>query len=226
MSPLAGPYLFLLGLASGLSILAISAYRRVSPKWLRWALIATGCFMISRYITMALFTEPDAPQRYWAMRRCWFASSVSLTFAGVFAVDQLVKHPAMTPKKLLQWFSPFAAIYASIILFGSFKPVPDSVAGWMPVLSSGWRVLVAVTQSVFVLGFVGLSAMFLPKLPDARLKQALAFLAAAFAYLGLDGVLVSFGLGYFRPFLFSEMLTLLALWNAYETSASVQQVSL
>ena len=226
MPPLAGPYLFLLGLAGGFSILAISAYRRVSPKWLRWMLIVTGCFMISRYVTMALFTDSDAPNRYWALRHCWFASSISLTLPGVFAVDQLVKHPAMTPKRLLQWFSPFAAVYASIILFGDVTPKADAIAGWMPTLSSGWRLLVTATQSVFVLGFLGLSVMFLPKLPDRRLKRALVLLTAGFAYLGLDGGLLALGLNYFRPFLFSEMLTLFALWNAFETASSIQQISL
>lgn len=182
--------------------------------------------MISRYVTMALFTHPEAPQRYWALRHCWFVNSISLTLPGVFAVDQLVKHPAITPKRLLQWFSPFAALYALIILFGDVTPKADALTGWTPTLSNGWLLLATVMQSAVALGFLGLSVTFLPKLPDQRLKRALLLLAAAFATLGLDGALFALGLSPFQPFLFSEILTLFALWYAFETASSIQRISL
>lgn len=220
MAALAGAYLFCLGLASGFTLLAITAYRRVSPRWLKWLLIASGLFVMSRYVTMAIFTRADAPQRFWALRPCWFATSVGLTLPSVFAIDQLVRHPALSPTKILRWFAPFLVVYALVIFGGSATPVPDRVIGWMPQLASGWRLLLALTQSVFVIVFVGFCILLMRTLPAAPIRLALLWLAAGHLTLGLDGLLVACGQWYFRPFLFSEMLTLLAIWHAYETSAA------
>ena len=73
---LPGLYLFLLGLDMGISLLTITSYRHVSPRWLKWLLIASGLFVISRYVTMALFTSPQAAQSFWPLRHCWYATSV------------------------------------------------------------------------------------------------------------------------------------------------------
>ena len=225
MSPLSAAYLFLLGLASGLALLAISAYLRVSPRWLRWLLCATGLFVVSRYITMALFTTDDALARYWMLRQCWFASAIGLTLPGVMAIDQLLRHPAMSPKKLLAWFSPFLAVYLAVILFGSFTPVQDPWLGWAPQLGPGWRMLLSVTQGVFVIGFLSAILVIARKLPVRAVRRALLGLALGFAYLGVDGLILACGGSYFRPFLFSEMLALISLWYAYDTALRLQQES-
>ena len=223
MAALAGPYLFLLGLASGFVILAITAYRRVSPRWLRWLLMAAGLFMLSRYATLALFTHPEAPQRFWALRHCWFASSIGLTLPSVFAIDQLVKHPAMSPKTLLRWFTPFLIVYALVMLFGSFTPRPDPWVGWTLGLGPVWRVVLLVTQAVFVLGFIGICVMVMLKFPSRSVRLALLGLAAGHGYLGVDGLILALDGAYFRPFLYSEMVTLLAIWHAYETATALQE---
>lgn len=222
MPLLASCYLFLLGLASGAGLLAITSYRRVSPRWLKWLLILSGLFVISRYLTMALFTSEEAPQRFWALHRCWFATSVGLTLPGVFAIDQLLRHPALSPKKLLYWFSPFLVLYGLVIGFGQFLPVPDRVIGWTPRLAPGWQLLVSLTQATFVLGFIGVGLLLIRKIPSRPIQGALLGLVASYAYLGIDGVLLAMGRWYFRPFLYSEIFALLALWYAYETSRSVQ----
>ena len=116
MPPEGALYLFLLGLASGVTLLTISAYRRVSPGWLKWMLVACGALVISRYATMALFASAETPEHVWRVRHCWFASYLGLTLPSVFAIDQLLRHPAMTPKKLLGWFSPFLLAYGALIL--------------------------------------------------------------------------------------------------------------
>ena len=221
MTPLASAYLFLLGLASGITLLTLTSYRRVSPRWLRWLLLATGAFVISRYVTLALFTRAKAVQQFWALRHCWLATSVGLTLPSVVAVDQLVRHPAMTPKRLLFWFSPFAIVYTGIILFGRFTPMPDPVMGWSLKLDPPWQWLLSIVQSTFVVGFVGFCLLLIRKLPMPSVRLALAGLALAHLYLACDGLLVAQGGWYFRPFLFSEMVTLLALWHAFSTSASV-----
>ena len=216
-------YLFLLGLASGITLLALTAYRRVSPPWLKWLLIASGVFVMSRYVTMALFTSDEAPQRFWALRHCWFATSIGLTLPSVFAIDQLLRHPALSPKKLLCWFAPFLAAYSAVILFGAFSPVPDRVGGWIPRLSSGWQAFVAIVHGTFVIGFLGICGMLMRKIPSRPIRASLLGLAVGQAYLAVDGLLLASGRWYFRPFLYSEMLTLLAIWHAYETSTALQQ---
>lgn len=225
MASLTGPYLFLLGLASGVAILTATAYRRVSPVWLRWLLIASGCFMMSRYFTMALFTAPDAPQRFWALRHCWFASLIGLSLPSVFAIDQLVKHPAISPKKLLVWLSPFLLVWAAIILFGHSIPRPDPSLGWTLSLSTGWRWVASSVQTVFMIGIIGICVMLMLKLPSRPIRMALLGLVLGYGYLGVDGLLLALGASYFRPFLYSEMVTLLAIWHAYETGATLQQTS-
>ncbi len=222
MPAAAGAYLFLLGLASGLALLTVTSYRHVSPTWLKWLLTVAGFFVISRYVTMALFTAEDAPQRFWALRHCWFATSVGLTLPGVFAIDQLLRHPALTPKTLLRWFSPFLAVYAAVILFGSVTPARDPSGGWTLHLDGWWRWLVSVTQGSFVLGFIVTAASLMRKIPSLQIRIALLGLILGYGYLAFDGVLVASGRSYFRPFLFSEMVTLIALWHAYETSARLQ----
>ncbi len=225
MNPLTQVYLYLLGLASGLAVLAISAYRRVTPLWLRWLLIASGLLVIGRYATLALFTSPDAPQRFWALRRCYFLSAIGPTLPSVFAVDQLLRHPGMSPKKLLGWFAPFLVGYGFIILCGDVTPAADPVVGWTLHLTTPWRVAAAVIQGGFVVGFIGICVLLMRKVPSRPIRIALLGLALGHGYLALDGLLLSFGAWYFRPFLYSEMVTLLAIWHAYETAWSLQQAS-
>jgi len=216
--PVAAWYLFSLGLAVGLAVLAMTAYLSVSPRWLRWMLLASGAYVTSRYVTMALFAVSPEPQRLWALRRCWLASSVGLTFPMLVALDQLVRHPAMSPRKLLRWFSPFLAAYALIILFGRFELGADRVAGSSPRLV-GWTLwLLAVVQGSFVVGFLGLGALLIRKLPFRHIQLALGGLMIAVGYLGLDGLLVATDRWYARPFLFSEILAMIAIWFALETA--------
>lgn len=219
MPTLAAAHLFLLGLASGLSLLTVTAYRRVSPVWLRRLLVLSGAFVTTRYITMALFTSPEAPQRFWALHPCWYATSLGLTLPSVFAVDQLLRHPAVSPKRLLRWFAPFALAYGVVILFGQATPEPDRIVGWIPRLSPGWQRWLSAVHAVFILGFVGVSLLLVRKVPSRPIRTALLGLVAGCLALGIDGVILATGGWYFRPYLYSEILMLLALWYAYETSA-------
>ena len=222
MSSVAGGYLFLLGLAFGLALLALTAYARVSPRWLRWLLMAAGLFVAGRYVAMACFALAQTPERVWALRRLWFGSVAGLTLPSIFAVDALIRHPAMTPKKLLLRFSPFLAAYTALILFGHATPIADRVAGWAVSLTPGWRLFASSVQALFVLGFLGLCVLLVWKIPVPAIRAALLMLAAAHGYLALDGLLVATGGWYVRPFLYSEMLTLLALWHAFQTAARLQ----
>ncbi len=219
MGPLAQLYLFLVGLAAGLAILAATAYRRISPVWLRGVLLGCAVLMLGRYVALAAHTSPEAAERWAFLRRFWFASVIGLTLPSVIAVDQLVKHPAMTPKRLLRWCAPWLAVQAALLLFAPLRLVPDSIGAWAVRMDAPWRWVLSATQALFVLGFLFLCLKLLRLLPAGPGRRALAALAAAQAWLGLDGVVLALGGSYFRPYLFSEMAVLLALWYAYETTA-------
>lgn len=176
---------FLLGLASGLAILALTAYRRISPPWLRWLLIASGLLLASRYATLAHFTADEHWLRWWR-----FVKGISLTLPGVFAVDQLVRHPAMTPKKLLRWYAPLFIAYG------------------VTTLTPWWRETAVILTGVFTLVFLWICGLVIRKLPDRRIRLALIGLCLAYLLIVLSDLL------------FAEMLVLLALWYAYETSVT------
>ena len=220
MPPLAAVYLFLLGLASGIAVLTVTAYRRVSPPWLKWLLVGSGLLASTRYAAMAVFATTPSPERWGLLRHGWFATSLSLTLASVCAIDQLIRHPAMSPRKLLLWFSPFFLIYMAVILVAPTRLVPDPVSGWAVRLAPGWQGLLAVTHTIFVIAFLGGCATLIGKIPSKPIRAALLGLAMGQLLLALDGLLVSVGVWYFRPYLYSEMLMLLALWHAYETGAA------
>ena len=189
------PLWFWLGLAIGLTGLALSAYRLISPKWLLWLLVASGGLAIARYLAMAMFSTSGEP----ALQRLWFGSTIGLTFPGLVAVDQLVRHPAMTPQKLLKAYAPFFTFSLLALALKS-----------MAVL--------ALTQLAYA-GLMGWLALLLSKkVPSRHIQVALWGLVAAFLYIALDGVLLALGVWYRWPFLYSELLTLLAVWWAFETA--------
>jgi hypothetical protein len=221
MSGPAGAYLFLLGFACGPALLAVSAYGTVSPRWVRWLLVAAGGLVIARYVVMAAFALAETPDRLWAWHRLWFGSMVGLTVPGVFAIDALIRHPAMTPKKLLLRFSPFLAAYLVLAMFAEARPAADRLMGWSVALTPGWRLAAGVVQSAFVMGAVGLCVLLIRKIPVRPIQLALGLLALAYACLAADGLILAGGGWYARPFLYSEMCTSLSLWHAFRTAAAV-----
>jgi hypothetical protein len=224
MTDAAGAYLFVLGLATGIALLTLTSVRRVSPAWLRGLLIAGGLLVIGRYVTMARCALTEAPQAVGAWHRLWFASSLGLTLPSVVAVDQLVRHPAMTPQRVLRWYAPFGLAFAALLVFGQAAPVADRFLGWAPRLGPDWRLAATTAHSVFTAGFLVLCLTLLRKLPSRPVRAALGGLVLGYASLGVDGLLVAFGGWYVRPFLYSEVVTLLALWQAYETSSALQRL--
>lgn len=148
-------------------------------------LIVTGLLLLSRYVTLAHFEVDESWLRWWRL-----ISGVSLTLPGVFAVDQLVRHPAVTPKKLLREYSPW------LIAYGVMTLTP-----W-------WRWAMPALTGLFAFVFLWICGMIIRKLPDRRIRLALVGLCLAYLSMVLSGLL------------FAEMVVLLALWHAYETSAA------
>ena len=222
MSGGAGAYLFLLGLACGVSLLPLSYYAVASPRWLRGLLVFVGALGAGRYLAMAAFAVIDDPQQIWFWHRLWFGSAIGLTVPGIFAVDALIRHPAMTPEKLLRRIAPLLAVYAVLALFAQARAVPDRLMGWHIELMSGWRLFAAVIQAVFVAGMIAMCLLLIRKIPVSSIRGALALLALAYAGLAADGLLLAFGGWYARPFLFTEMLTSLSLYHAFRTASALQ----
>lgn len=215
---LTGWYLFLLGFAAGIVCLDMAVYRKVSPPWLRWTLLGLAAFVALRYVTMALFAQAEDPRRWWALRHCWLATSVGLTAPSVLVLDQLLRHPSWSARRVLRYFTPFLAVYALVIAAGPMEPARDPVTGWHPALTGGWRILLAVVQSVFVAGFAALCALILLQVRSRRVRIAVGGLLLAHLYLGVDGLVLASGHTYFRPFLYSEIFALAAIGHAFDTA--------
>ncbi|MBI3292357.1 MAG: hypothetical protein HYZ73_06065, partial [Elusimicrobia bacterium] len=56
---------FFLGLASGITVLAMSGYLSVSPAWLRWLLLISGVGVAGRYVMMTLPAIGLDPRPVW-----------------------------------------------------------------------------------------------------------------------------------------------------------------
>jgi hypothetical protein len=218
VAPAAGWYLAALGLAAGLAVLAITAYTAVGPSWLRWSLIASGALAIGRYATMTAFATSAAPEQLAGLQRFWFGTSIGLTWPTAVAMDQLVRHPAMTPKKLFTFYAPFLAVYLAVLAAGTLVQQTDPIVAVSPELVGWGRGLIIVAQSAFVGLVLWMGGRLVRKLPAGRTRLAVALLMAAHAYLGLDGVVLALGGWYVRPFLYSEMLALAAIWFALDTA--------
>ena len=225
MSGGASAYLFLLGLACGVSLLPLSLYAGLSPRWLRGMLALLGALAAGRYLAMAAFAAVDDPYKIWFWHRLWFGSAIGLTVPGIFAVDALIRHPAMTPEKLLRKIAPLLAAYAILALFAQVKPVPDRLMGWNIELAHNWKVLAALVQAVFVSGMIAMCVLLIRKIQVSSIRTALILLAVAYAGLAADGILLAFGGWYARPFLFTEMLVNLSLYHAFRTASALQGTS-
>ena len=231
MTPQASPSLFLLGVAAGLTALTMTAYRRVSPSWLKWLLLATGVLTLSRYIVMTCFAEASSPDRLWSWGYGYSARSIGFTLPSVMAIDQLLRHPKMSPQRLLRWITPLLLVDALMISVATLAPQLDRLRGWVPA-ASGWQsVLIgalwafSVVQWVFMIGFMGVIALLLrqPYLTQPA-RRALWALLLAYVALGVEEVSLAIGRWLIPPLLYPDMVALLALWYAYDTSAALSQV--
>lgn len=216
-----GNYLFLLGLACGVTFLPVSAYLRVSPQRVRWLLVMSGILIVTRYVALAN-AAMDRSASLESAARFWFGSMAGFTLPSVFAVDALIRHPAMTPKKLLRGFSPFLAAYAALFFLAQGAEVtrPDGTAF---ALNPFWRMVAVAVQAVFALGFVGLCLLLIQKIPVPSVRGALFLLVIVHAYLGVVSALIAIrGWELLSPFVLPEMFTLVAIWYAFQTAARLQ----
>ena len=187
--PLQHLYLFLLGVAGGIALLPLTAYRRVSPRWLRWLLRAFSVSLIGCYGSTAAFEATQwKTVTEWALRSIWLVHTLGFLLPSVFAVDQLVRHPAMSPRRLLLWSTPV------IIACGLIVMMPR------------WHQSRIIDAGISI-GFIGLCGLILRKFPSFPGRKALLTLTAGQALVG------------FMPSLYADIAMLFALWYAYDTAA-------
>lgn len=184
---------FLLGLAGGLAVMTVAACRRVFPRWLMASLLACGALVATRYVALAA----AAPQVTAWRGALWQSGMIGMSWPAIAAVDQLVRHPAMTPTRLLQWYLPF------LLTFGLTMP---------------WPIAASIAQGLFAVAFIGVCAWLIRKLPSQPIRLALAGLAVGQAGLVLSGLCAMVGGWKERSLLVAEMLMWLALWHAFETA--------
>ena len=85
------------------------------------------------------------------------------------AFDQLVRHPAMTPQKLLRWYAPFFLAFAVGV-------------------AANWPRLLVITHFLFTVGLVVIGALLIRKLPSRSVRLSIGILMAAFTFLVFGGL--------------------------------------
>ena len=222
MPPAAGS-LFWLGCASGITVMAGTAYRHISPAWLKWLLAATALVLLARYAALACLSLTSVPEHVGVLRPLWLAAPISLLLPSAAAADLLIRHPAMTPQKLMRLLSPALIGYGLIIVCAPARLVPTLAAGWLVRLTGLWQALFLALQLSVSLGFVGVCVLLIRKIPLRPIQHGLALLALSQLLQGVDAIRVAVHVGSSALSIQTEIASLLAIWFACETGARLQQ---
>ena len=191
---------FFLGLAAGLSAFLVSEYLALSPRWFRWVVTLSSLGVISRHVLLAMIAIAPPATLGWGARLIDAWASVGLTLPCAVAIDQMVRHPAMTPKKVLTAYAPVAA--ALLVTF----------------ITGGNRALLAVIHGAFALAAVWFGALLIRKLPGTSVRLALAGLAAAQVVLAGRQLAAVFAALDLRLGLGTDLLVLGSIWAALKTA--------
>jgi len=167
---------------------------------LRWLLVASGVLLVGLYATRPVIILRQA--QTWVFSSWWAARFIGLTLPAVFAVDQLIRHPAMTPQTLLRGY-----VVVLVIVFAAL--------GLSPLVGA----LHFFIQIAFLLGFTGVCLMLMRKIPSPPIQRTLLVLALAYGYLALTLLWLSPASLY--PYPYPDMVCLVVLWYAYETGAQL-----
>lgn len=201
--------IYLTGIASGTVLLAMSAYRHASPVWLKWLLWITGLFLILRYTLTVLFLESGSLHFFQLQSYRWAVATACLCVPALFVIDQMLRHPAMSPEKFARIALPAILIQALCVLFGD----QFAFLGWV---SFGVFQLFALALVVFCI-------RLWPQIPNTLLKRALSILIAALAFLAGESIMSLMGSTLSASGVLAEILMLAALWHTYETSFTLRQ---
>ncbi|MBI4597675.1 MAG: hypothetical protein HY737_04645 [Candidatus Omnitrophica bacterium] len=194
--------IYLVGLASGVVLLPITSFRRLSPLWLKLLLVAAGCLLIIRYLMLGLPDPVAPPMGRWSAPFVRLTGAIGVTLPGIFAMDQLIRHPAMTPQKLLRWCAPLIALD----------------------LVTCWRIpLAMLVQGAVGLGLASACAMLGGKIPVPSIRKPLAILGLAYGMWAAANLLIGLATAIpLRWMLLAELNLMLAVWHAFDMSATPQ----
>lgn len=212
---------FLLGLSTGVSALWFSEYLLLSPGWFRWVLVVSGIGVMSRYLLLFLTMISWVPWPGGVIRLIEVWAAIGLTLPCAVALDQLVRHPAMTPKKLLLRYAPMAAAFAPLLILGHASRWPDPVLGAIVGLSGSDAKALAILHGAFALITVWIVALLIRKLPGLPLRRAFTALAATQVLLTAQRLAGSLTWLDVRLVLAAEAAVLAAIWAALKTSRSL-----
>ena len=217
MPPTAVLYVFTLGVAAGLTLVIMGAYGRLSPRWLQVLLLASGALLAARYIGLTfLFVAPhEIPTQLLGI--VWRSAPISFLLSSAVAVDQLLRHPAMTPKKLVRWMSPFLFAFALISLLAPTVLAGDPRVGWALCLPSLWGVALVAVQGVVAVVILGLGIFLARKIPSKPIIEALLLIGMAQAMwtCAIAGTGLRCTTAPPAP-LTGDLLLLVALWYAFD----------
>ena len=139
---------FLPGIACGMSLVLLTSFRTISTREIRWVLIACGLLLVSRYISLASTSPRYILGAEW-FRLLEIERTLGLWVPYAISLDQVLRHPAMTPKRVLRGCVVVSLIY----LLASYLPVP----------------LISIAlETLLALGLVGFGLFLARKIPALR----------------------------------------------------------
>ena len=184
---------FLLGFSVGVCLLPLAASHRASPTWIRGVVAGVTLFIMARYLAIA--ADLTAPG--WSLPLLAFPTA-GTAFVGVLAVDQLIRHPAMSPRRLVAWCAL-------------------ALAAHLALLAGGWRWAALALLLAFSGACGGASLVFARAIPDRRIRAALLGVGGAQVVVIAASLLV-LKHGQLAPTLIAAMVANLAAWQALESS--------
>ena len=173
--------------------------------------------MAVRYRLMAAALGNGDLGLWWTIRSVWCVHLVALTWPAVVAADQLIRHPAVTPRALVRWYVPMAMAGLGVIVLGQIGLVPESGVGMRLALLGAWARAAGLLLGSFSIILIVVGGMVWRRLLPGPVKTSLSALLAAYALVGLEGV-VQLVRPSPAPWLWPEMIAFLALWNAFQTA--------
>ena len=197
-APMAGFYM--LGLVTGTALFPVWTFGRVSPSWMRGLILGCQLVIAAHYCLLGQM-PPAGPDDLQWFRPVWLAQGAQVIVSAV-VLDQLIRHPAMSPRRLLLAAGPFAAV-----------PVLAAIIG--PGAWTAWGTEGALTA--FHLLYAAVGGFLLLKIRMRRLQGMLALLLIAhLAFWASQSRLVPW-----RSSAWADVVLYCSLAFAYQTSAAL-----
>jgi hypothetical protein len=195
---------FTAGLSTGLALMLLLSFRPLSPRWLRWNLYLDGLFLAAFSATRGA-VEATAYAQYSS-----FVLTLSLALPSLFAIDQLVRHPAMRLQRL-----SMAASIAFLVIVLCYVLEGFTQARLWGRLSLVWGACVA-------LAIAFMAVRFLKSVPHPTVKAALGGLVLGLAAITAHHLLNLAGTAP-EALMLLEPLAIFLIWFGFDKIPQAQQ---